>query len=43
MQPSDMLVGSGDLEVTDHSTGDKCVMKFIPYSYFSIEEGKVIL
>ena len=24
MQPSDMLVGSGDLEMTNHSTGDKC-------------------
>ncbi|XP_065893633.1 oxysterol-binding protein 1-like [Dysidea avara] len=28
---------SGDLEVTNHKTGDKCVVRFIPYSYFSRE------
>ena len=31
--------------MTNHNTGDKCVVKFIPYSYFSCEheKGKVIL
>ncbi|CAI5445493.1 unnamed protein product [Caenorhabditis angaria] len=25
----------GDMEITNHKTGEKCVLKFIPYSYFS--------
>ena len=30
-------IQSGDLEVTNPKTGDKCVVKLIPYSYFSRE------
>lgn len=26
---------SGEMEITNHTNGDKCHLKFIPYSYFS--------
>ena len=25
----------GDMEITNHKTGDKCNLKYVPYSYFS--------
>jgi hypothetical protein len=35
---------SGEMDITNHVTGDKCHLKFIPYSYFSREtQRKVIL
>jgi hypothetical protein len=27
----------GEMEISNHATGDRCSMKFIPYSYFSKE------
>ncbi|KAF2358349.1 Oxysterol-binding protein [Trinorchestia longiramus] len=38
-----MIVGKlwldnhGEMEIVNHTTGDKCCLKFIPYSYFSRE------
>ncbi|KAA0188808.1 hypothetical protein HAZT_HAZT001529 [Hyalella azteca] len=38
-----MIVGKlwldnhGEMEIINHTTGDKCCLKFIPYSYFSRE------
>ncbi|EYC02747.1 hypothetical protein Y032_0098g3104 [Ancylostoma ceylanicum] len=32
----------GDMEITNHGTGDKCVVKFFPYSYFSRETPRKI-
>lgn len=26
---------SGEIEIVNHKTGDKCKLKFAPYSYFS--------
>ncbi|KAK7069693.1 hypothetical protein SK128_021192 [Halocaridina rubra] len=44
-----MIVGKlwldnhGEMEIINHKTGDKCCLKFIPYSYFSRETPKKIL
>ncbi|RCN48652.1 Oxysterol-binding protein [Ancylostoma caninum] len=32
----------GDMEIINHGTGDKCVVKFFPYSYFSRETPRKI-
>uniref|UniRef100_A0A1I7XT49 Oxysterol-binding protein n=1 Tax=Heterorhabditis bacteriophora TaxID=37862 RepID=A0A1I7XT49_HETBA len=32
----------GEMEITNHGTGDKCSLKFIPYSYFSRETPRKI-
>lgn len=32
----------GDMEIINHGTGDKCVVKFFPYSYFSREQPRRI-
>ena len=32
---------SGEMEILNHKTGDKCHMKFEPYSYFAAIEKKV--
>ncbi|WKY01932.1 hypothetical protein Q1695_015724 [Nippostrongylus brasiliensis] len=32
----------GDMEIVNHGTGDKCVVKFFPYSYFSREPPRKI-
>ncbi|CAL4067800.1 unnamed protein product, partial [Meganyctiphanes norvegica] len=43
-----MIVGKlwldnhGEMEITNHKTGDKCCLKFIPYSYFSRETPKKV-
>jgi len=43
-----MIVGKlwldnhGEMEIVNHTTGDKCVLKFIPYSYFSREVPKKV-
>ncbi|XP_071535193.1 oxysterol-binding protein 1 isoform X4 [Panulirus ornatus] len=43
-----MIVGKlwldnhGEMEIVNHKTGDKCCLKFIPYSYFSRETPKKV-
>ncbi|XP_045136068.1 oxysterol-binding protein 1-like isoform X6 [Portunus trituberculatus] len=43
-----MIVGKlwldnhGEMEIVNHQTGDKCCLKFIPYSYFSRETPKKV-
>lgn len=43
-----MIVGKlwldnhGEMEIVNHKTGDKCCLKFIPYSYFSREIPKKV-
>ena len=43
-----MIVGKlwldnhGEMEIVNHHTGDKCCLKFIPYSYFSRETPKKV-
>lgn len=43
-----MIVGKlwldnhGEMEIVNHHTGDKCCLKFIPYSYFSREIPKKV-
>nr|XP_045616536.1 oxysterol-binding protein 1-like isoform X2 [Procambarus clarkii] len=43
-----MIVGKlwldnhGEMEIINHKTGDKCCLKFIPYSYFSRETPKKV-
>uniref|UniRef100_A0A8R1HXT2 Oxysterol-binding protein n=1 Tax=Caenorhabditis japonica TaxID=281687 RepID=A0A8R1HXT2_CAEJA len=32
----------GDMEITNHTTNEKCVLKFIPYSYFSREQPRKV-
>ncbi|KAK6035852.1 hypothetical protein COOONC_26644 [Cooperia oncophora] len=32
----------GDMEIINHGTGDKCVVKFFPYSYFSREAPRKV-
>lgn len=32
----------GDMEIVNHTTGDKCSLKFVPYSYFSKEEPRKV-
>lgn len=32
----------GDMEIVNHGTGDKCVVKFFPYSYFSRETPRKV-
>ncbi|XP_015787070.1 oxysterol-binding protein 2 [Tetranychus urticae] len=37
----------GDMVITNHTTGDRCILKFVPYSYFSRDvqrkvTGKII-
>ncbi|KAK2720637.1 oxysterol-binding protein 1-like isoform X2 [Artemia franciscana] len=32
----------GDMEIVNHKTGDKCALKFIPYSYFSPSEQRKV-
>lgn len=36
------LDNHGEMEITNHLTGDKCCLKFIPYSYFSRETPKKV-
>lgn len=33
---------SGEMDITNHVTGDKCHLKFIPYSYFSRETQRKV-
>lgn len=33
---------SGEMDITNHLTGDKCHLKFIPYSYFSRETQRKV-
>lgn len=43
-----MIVGKlwldnhGEMEIVNHQTGDKCCLKFVPYSYFSRETPKKV-
>ncbi|XP_050689095.1 oxysterol-binding protein 1-like [Eriocheir sinensis] len=43
-----MIVGKlwldnhGEMEIVNHHTGDKCCLKFVPYSYFSRETPKKV-
>ncbi|ULU00260.1 hypothetical protein L3Y34_001045 [Caenorhabditis briggsae] len=32
----------GEMEITNHTTNEKCVLKFIPYSYFSREQPRKV-
>lgn len=34
---------SGEMDITNHVTGDKCHLKFIPYSYFSRETQRKVI
>ncbi|NWU73323.1 OSBP1 protein, partial [Pterocles burchelli] len=33
---------SGEIEIINHKTGDKCVLKFVPYSYFSRDVARKV-
>uniref|UniRef100_H0X1M7 Oxysterol-binding protein n=1 Tax=Otolemur garnettii TaxID=30611 RepID=H0X1M7_OTOGA len=33
---------SGDIEIVNHKTNDRCQMKFLPYSYFSKEAARKV-
>uniref|UniRef100_A0A8C7EB67 Oxysterol-binding protein n=1 Tax=Nothoprocta perdicaria TaxID=30464 RepID=A0A8C7EB67_NOTPE len=33
---------SGEIEIVNHKTGDKCVLKFVPYSYFSRDVARKV-
>ncbi|CCD31139.1 Oxysterol-binding protein [Caenorhabditis elegans] len=32
----------GDMEITNHETNEKCLLKFVPYSYFSREQPRKV-
>ncbi|KAF1762022.1 hypothetical protein GCK72_010283 [Caenorhabditis remanei] len=32
----------GEMEITNHTTNEKCVLKFVPYSYFSREQPRKV-
>ena len=34
---------SGESEIVNHTTGDKCILKWNPYSYFSRERQRKVL
>ncbi|RMB98084.1 hypothetical protein DUI87_25562 [Hirundo rustica rustica] len=33
---------SGEIEIVNHKTGDKCILKFVPYSYFSRDVARKV-
>ncbi|NXB89757.1 OSBP1 protein, partial [Vidua chalybeata] len=33
---------SGEIEIINHKTGDKCILKFVPYSYFSRDVARKV-
>lgn len=33
---------SGDIEIVNHKTNDRCQLKFVPYSYFSKEAPRKV-
>lgn len=33
---------SGEIEIVNHKTGDKCNLKFVPYSYFSRDVARKV-
>lgn len=33
---------SGDIEIVNHKTNDRCQLKFMPYSYFSKEAARKV-
>lgn len=33
---------SGEIEIVNHRTGDKCILKFVPYSYFSRDVARKV-
>lgn len=33
---------SGEIEIINHKTGDKCNLKFVPYSYFSRDVARKV-
>lgn len=36
------LLQSGEIEIVNHKTGDKCSLKFVPYSYFSRDVARKV-
>lgn len=37
-----LLRQSGDIEIVNHKTNDRCQLKFLPYSYFSKEAARKV-
>lgn len=36
------LLQSGEIDIVNHKTGDKCNLKFVPYSYFSRDVARKV-
>lgn len=42
LEPSLSSLQSGEIEIVNHKTGDKCNLKFVPYSYFSRDVARKV-
>lgn len=36
------ILQSGEIDIVNHKTGDKCNLKFVPYSYFSRDVARKV-